>query len=42
MVVVARDSLSGLYDKGVDEMTNIGINIISSDDVIDNLNKIIF
>ena len=40
-VVVARDSLSGLYDKGVDEMSSIGINIMSSEDVTDNLNQII-
>ncbi len=38
-VVVARDSLSGLYDKGIDEMRNIGINIMMSDDIINSLNQ---
>lgn len=36
-IVLARDSISGLYDKGIEEMCNIGVSVIFSQDIIGNL-----
>ncbi len=36
-IVLARDSISGLYDKGIEEMRNIGVSVMFSEDIISNL-----
>lgn len=36
-IVLALDSISGLYDKGIEEMRNIGVSVLSSHDIIGNL-----
>lgn len=38
-IVLARDSISGLYEKGIEEMRNIGINIMNSNDITGYLNN---
>lgn len=36
-VVMANDAISGLYGKGVEEMNNIGVSVISSSEIVENL-----
>ena len=36
-VVMADDAVSGVYDKGRDEMTNIGVSLLSADDIADRI-----
>jgi nicotinamidase-related amidase len=36
-VVLARDAISGLYERGEMEMINIGVDLISSTDVVRRL-----
>lgn len=33
-VVMAVDAISGVYDKGVEELKNIGVAVLSSGDII--------
>ncbi len=37
-IVVARDALSGLYDRGITELQNIGVRFLAVSDLIDKLN----
>ncbi|MGD9817620.1 MAG: cysteine hydrolase family protein [Desulfomonilaceae bacterium] len=36
-IVMATDAVSGLYDKGIQELSHIGINLMTSDQIITNL-----
>lgn len=36
-VVMADDAISGLYEKGIAEMNNIGVSVVSSSEIIQNL-----
>jgi nicotinamidase-related amidase len=38
-VVLVADAVSGLYDRGITEMRNIGVNLLTADEVIDRLNR---
>ncbi len=37
-VVMTVDAISGVYEKGIEEMKNIGVSVLESSDVIRNLN----
>ncbi|MGG0823476.1 isochorismatase family cysteine hydrolase [Paenibacillus turicensis] len=39
-VVMTEDAISGLYEKGIEEMKNIGVSIIESNEIISKLNKL--
>ncbi|GBF76196.1 putative isochorismatase [Paenibacillus sp. 598K] len=37
-VVMTEDAISGVYDKGMEEMKNIGVSILSSKEIIKQIN----
>lgn len=37
-IILAKDAMSGLYDKGIQELTNIGVHVVDTDEVCRRLN----
>ncbi len=38
-IVMARDAVSALYDKGIQEVIGIGINVMKSNSILDHINE---
>ncbi len=38
-IVIASDAISQVYEKGIEEMRNIGVHVMSTDEILEVLNK---